>query len=675
MYLLIVFLPLLSFFLTGLLGWFFGRKESCFLSIFCILIACICSILIFYEILISQSKVTIQLYNWLDFGLLTISIGFLYDSLVAVMLIIITFISFFVHVYSMGYMQSDPYLPRFISFLSLFTFFMIMLVTADNFLQLFFGWEGVGVCSYLLINFWHTRILANKAAIKAMIINRIADVFFIFAILLIAAHFKTLDYLIVFDLIHLFKDKIIFFFGIKFNLINLICFFLFIGAIGKSAQIGLHVWLPDAMEGPTPVSALLHAATMVTAGVFLIVRNCVIFEHCEFILFLLILFGGLTSLFFAMVAVFQYDIKKIIAYSTCSQLGLMFVACGLSFYHVAIFHLFNHAFFKALLFLGAGSVIHASIDEQDIRFMGFLVKTLPLTYISFVIGSLSIIGVPFLTGFYSKDMILDLSYSNYILDGFFIYFMLITSAFFTVIYSLRLLIFVFFMRNGFKHILVSQESNWMMLFSLICLAILSIFSGYLFNDIFIGNGTFFWNNTLFFINRNSYIEIELISPFIKNLPLIFFILGFFLCFLVIWIFSNKHLNKNVLRILINLQYFFYNAGFFNFFYNEILIYSYNKAYIVPAKLVDKGYLEYLGPYGLYKIFRFCSYFLRNYSPSFIFLSIFLFFFSLTLILTLIIIHVQILVFLNQNFDLILFLIFLIIYEISKHLNININDKN
>jgi len=249
--------------------------------------------------------------------------------------------------------------------------------------------------------------------------------------------------------------------------------------------------LPDAMEGPTPVSALLHAATMVTAGVFLIVRNCVIFEHCESILFLLILFGGLTSLLFAIVAVFQYDIKKIIAYSTCSQLGLMFVACGLSFYHVAIFHLFNHAFFKALLFLGAGSVIHTVIDEQDIRFMGFLVRVLPITYVSFVIGSLSIIGIPFFTGFYSKDMILDLAFSSYILDSYFIYFMLITSAFFTTIYSLRLLFFVFFAQNGGKHLLFVQENNIFMLFCLVNLAILSIFCGYIFNDIFIGNGTNF----------------------------------------------------------------------------------------------------------------------------------------------------------------------------------------
>jgi NADH-quinone oxidoreductase subunit L len=617
--------------------------------------------------LMSQSIVLITLYNWLNFGLLTIEIGFLFDPLVSVMLIIITFISFFVHIYSIGYMNLDPYLPRFISFLSLFTFFMIILVTANNYLQLFFGWEGVGVCSYLLINFWHTRILANKAAIKAMIINRIADVFFIFAILLILVHFKTLDYLIVFDLIHLLNEKRVFFFGIYFNLLNLICFFLFLGAIGKSAQIGLHVWLPDAMEGPTPVSALLHAATMVTAGVFLIVRNCVIFEYCDFILFLLIIFGGLTSLFFAIVAVFQYDIKKIIAYSTCSQLGLMFVACGLSLYQVAIFHLFNHAFFKALLFLGAGSLIHAAMDEQDIRFMGFFAKTLPLTYVSFMIGSLSIIGFPFLTGFYSKDMILELSFNCYILDGYFIYFMLITSAFFTTIYSLKLVFFVFFANNGFKHIIYAKENNIYMLFPLVCLGLLSIFCGYIFSDIFIGNGTYFWNNTIFTKNKISYIELEFISPLIKNLPFIFFVFGFISSVFFIKIISNMKLNfssKNLifLNILKKLQFFFFNAGFFNFFYNEIFVFSYKKSYAIPAKLVDKGYLEYFGPYGLYKAFRLCSYSLRKYTPSFIFLSIFLFLFFVILILTFMIMHVNILVALNQNFDLVLFLIFLFVIK-------------
>jgi proton-translocating NADH-quinone oxidoreductase chain L len=321
------------------------------------------------------------------------------------MLLIITGISFFVHLYSIGYMSHDPHICRFMSFLSLFTFFMLMLVTADNFVQMFISWEGVGLCSYLLINFWFTRVLANKAALKAMIMNRIADVFFVLGIIFIILTFKTSDYLVVFNLIDFVKGDFIIFLNYKINKLTLICFFLFIGGVGKSAQLGLHTWLPDAMEGPTPVSSLLHAATMVTAGVFLLLRASPIFEYAPFILTFVLIIGGFTTFFSAIIGVFQYDIKKIIAYSTCSQLGYMFFSCGLSNYQVAIFHLFNHAFFKALLFLSAGSIIHAMFDEQDMRRMGGLLNFLPFTYFAIFIGSLAIMGFPFLTGFYSKDLV------------------------------------------------------------------------------------------------------------------------------------------------------------------------------------------------------------------------------------------------------------------------------
>lgn len=300
---------------------------------------------------------SIKLYDWVVLGELNLSIGFLFDSLTSLMLIIITLISLFVQIYSIEYMSHDPYLPSFMSYLSLFTFFMLILVAADNFLLLFLGWEGVGVCSYILINFWYTRILANKAALKAMIMNRIADVFFIFALVLLILYFKSVNYILIFHLMPFFLNEIISFFGFNLKLIDVIAFFILIGAIGKSAQIGLHTWLPDAMEGPTPVSALLHAATMVTGGVFLVIRCSPIFEYSNIILCLMTLIGGITAFFCALIAIYQYDIKKVIAYSTCSQLGYMFFSCGLSNYHLAIFHLFNHAFFKALLFLGAGSII------------------------------------------------------------------------------------------------------------------------------------------------------------------------------------------------------------------------------------------------------------------------------------------------------------------------------
>lgn len=343
-------------------------------------------------------------------------------------------------------MEHDPFLPRFLSFLSLFTFFMLVLVTADNLVQLFLGWEGVGLCSYLLINFWYTRILANKAAIKAMLMNRIADVFFVFAVCLCFLSLGSCDYLVLF--LHP-----------SFTSMDLLCLFLFIGAIGKSAQLGFHTWLPDAMEGPTPVSSLLHAATMVTAGVFLVVRCSPLFESTSFLLPLLALFGGLTAFFSAFVALFQWDLKKVIAYSTCSQLGYMFLACGFSFYSVALFHLFNHAFFKALLFLSAGAVIHALGDEQDMRKMGGLARFLPFTLTAMLFASLAIMGFPFLTGFYSKDLILEWLLASYQVNGFFLYSLALGAAFLTATYSFRLLHFVFFYDVQYARQVVPQESH------------------------------------------------------------------------------------------------------------------------------------------------------------------------------------------------------------------------
>lgn len=330
MYIIIICLPLISFLLISLGGFYFGRQGSIVIGCIGLFISFLFSLFAFYEVVLCQSPVTLLLWNWIIIDSFKIQFGLLFDSLTCLMLLIITTISMFVHFYSAGYMSEDPHITRFMSYLSLFTFFMLVLVTSDNFLQLFIGWEGVGLCSFLLINFWYGRFLANKAALKAMIVNRISDVIFILAIVLILLSFKTLDYVIVFDLVHFFIDDHIFFFGFCLNKIDLICFFLMVGCVGKSAQLGLHVWLPDAMEGPTPVSALLHAATMVTAGVFLIIRCSHFFEYSSIILSLISLLGGLTAFFFSIVGVFQYDIKKIIAYSTSSQLGYMFFICGFS---------------------------------------------------------------------------------------------------------------------------------------------------------------------------------------------------------------------------------------------------------------------------------------------------------------------------------------------------------
>lgn len=385
----------------------------------------------------------------------------MFDSLTVSMFVVVNTVSALVHTYSVFYMEKDAHLTRFMSYLSLFTFFMLILVSADNFIQLFLGWEGVGLCSYLLINFWFSRVQANKAALKAIIMNRVGDFGLTFAILLIFFYFKSVDFGVVFLLAPILSD---FFFTINFNLffltlncnihvMSFICFFLFVGAVGKSAQVGLHTWLPDAMEGPTPVSALIHAATMVTAGVFLIIRCSPLFEYAPGILTIMVFIGAITSFFAATVGVVQNDIKKIIAYSTCSQLGYMVFVCGFSGYSVSFFHLVNHAFFKALLFLSAGAVIHSLSNEQDIRRMGGLAKILPLTYSLFLVGSLALVGFPFLSGFYSKDFILEVAYSQYTLSGHFVFWLGTITASLTSFYSFRLIYFVFFNNTNIINVL------------------------------------------------------------------------------------------------------------------------------------------------------------------------------------------------------------------------------
>jgi proton-translocating NADH-quinone oxidoreductase chain L len=359
------------------------------------------------------------------------------------MLVMVTIVSGSVHFYSIGYMRDDVSISRFISYLSLFTFFMFILVTGDNFVQLFLGWEGIGLCSYLLISFWNSRVQANKSALKALILNRIGDFGFLCGLVLIFYFFRSVDFTIVFTLAPFFSDIYFIFLGFEFSFLDTVCFFLFLGSMGKSAQIGLHTWLPDAMEGPTPVSALIHAATLVTAGVFLIIRCSPLFELAPCTLFFILLIGGLTAFFAATVAITQDDIKKVIAYSTCSQLGYMVFICGLSSYNIAIFHLINHAFFKALLFLGAGSVIHAMSGEQDMRKYGQLVKLTPYTYNMLFVGCLALVGFPFLSGFYSKDLILEMAFSNYSINGIFIHWLGSVSAGLTAFYSFRVLYYTF----------------------------------------------------------------------------------------------------------------------------------------------------------------------------------------------------------------------------------------
>jgi len=496
-------------------------------------------------------------------------------------------------------MRHDPHSPRFLSYLSLFTFFMLILVSANNFLQIFVGWEGVGLCSYLLINFWFTRIQANKAAIKAIVVNRIGDFGLALGIFCIYTCFDSLDYSVVFAACP-FASNLSFFFFYEFNSLNLIGFLLFVGAVGKSAQLGLHTWLPDAMEGPTPVSALIHAATMVTAGVFLLGRCSPLLEYANTCTQLIIFVGACSAFFASTTGLVQNDIKKVIAYSTCSQLGYMIFACGTSHYHLAVYHLANHAFFKALLFLGAGSVIHGMCDEQDMRKIGGLRRLLPFTYAIIIIGSLSLIGFPFLSGFYSKDAILEVALAKYSNTGHFAYVLGTLSAFLTAFYSIRLVYLCFLSYpNGYKSVIFNaHESPSLISFPLGILAIPSIFIGYLFKDAFFGFGTSFWNNAIY-THPYATLDFEFLSTSAKLLPVILSILGGAFAYLI-YVYRSKSLfNYKFSYLGRNLYTFLNRKWFFDKVYNDfvnqfVLDLSYHTTY----KVVDRGIIEIAGPHGL-----------------------------------------------------------------------------
>ena len=502
----IIFLPLIAAITAGFFGRFIGDRNSEILTSLLVSISAILSIYVFYEVIANNYQENIVIAKWIRSGSLDVNWSINIDPLSSVMLVVVTLVSSLVHIYSIGYMSHDPHKPRFMAYLSLFTFAMLMLVTSDNFIQLFFGWEGVGLCSYFLIGFWFKKESANAAAIKAFVVNRVGDFGFALGIFLIFYLFGTVNYNDVFQQIPTITDTNLNFLGLEIGAINLICFLLFIGAMGKSAQIFLHTWLPDAMEGPTPVSALIHAATMVTAGVFLVVRCSPIYEYSPIILNLITIIGMTTAFFAATVALVQTDIKKIIAYSTCSQLGYMFFAAGVGAYNVAMFHLFTHAFFKALLFLGSGSVIHAFKDEQNINHMGAVWKKLPYTYALMIIGTLALTGLPFLSGFYSKDAIIEFAYLKGNTAGYYAAGVGIVTAFLTSIYSWRLIFKTFHGEYNNKSIKIEEthESPLVMLIPLIILSIGAIFAGFLFKDLFISHDTNnFWAQSIFFLEPLS----------------------------------------------------------------------------------------------------------------------------------------------------------------------------
>ena len=605
MYLILVFLPLISSVLAGLFGRYLGPKGASIITVLLLISTFLSSIFIFYEVALIGCPVYIKLMPWISSELLNTDWGFLFDTLTVTMCCIVTFVSSLVHLYSTEYMYHDPHLPRFMSYLSLFTFFMLILVTADNYVQMFVGWEGVGLCSYLLINFWFTRIQANKAAIKAMVLNRIGDFGLVLGILIMFVKYKAVDYATVFALTPLFVNHNFIFLNIHFNLIDIIGFLLLIGAIGKSAQLGLHTWLPDAMEGPTPVSALIHAATMVTAGVFLIARSSPIYEYTPFILKVITILGACTAFFAATVGLLQNDLKRVIAYSTCSQLGYMVFACGLSNYSVGVFHLANHAFFKALLFLGAGSIIHAVADEQDMRKMGGLKNLVPFTYSMMVIGSLALIGFPFLTGFYSKDVILEVAYGKYTAEGHFSYVLGSVGAFLTAFYSTRLLYLTFLSSpNGYKSILCSAyDSSYQICISLAILSIPSMFIGFYTKDMIIGLGTDFWGNSIYVLPKNmNMIDAEFINHSFKILPVVLSIMGAITSF-ILYTFSSKLLFQLKISFFGKKIYNFLNKKwFFDKVYNEYMAQFFFKfGYNTSYKIIDRGVFEIFGPMGLSSI--------------------------------------------------------------------------
>ena len=602
MYLLIVFLPLIGSFFAGLLGRYLGSWGAAVVSTSCLFLSFLISLFAFYEVGLIGCFVYIKLALWIKSEVLNVNWGFMFDSLTVVMCIVVTFVSCCVHLYSTEYMSHDPHLARFMSYLSLFTFFMLILVTADNFIQMFVGWEGVGLCSYLLINFWFTRIQANKAAIKAMILNRIGDFSLIIGIMLIFIYFKAIDYATIAVITPFLKTKIVNFLNMEIHLLSAICLFLFIGAIGKSAQLGLHTWLPDAMAGPTPVSALIHAATMVTAGVFLLARSSFLYEHVPNVLNVVIAIGALTAFFASTTGLVQNDLKRVIAYSTCSQLGYMVFACGLSNYPVGIFHLSNHAFFKALLFLSAGSVIHAINDEQDMRKMGGLKHLVPFTYSMMVIGSLALIGFPFLTGFYSKDLILEVAFGKYTFLGYFSYALGTLGAFCTAFYSTRLLYLTFLSKpTGYKQIIGSaQDSGPQILIALSCLSIPSILIGYYSKDMIVGVGSNFFNTAVITQMQNfNLFDAEFIPTFYKVLPVNLSLLGFASAF-ILYNFQSNILLKVKTSVWGKKIYVFFNRKwFFDKIYNEYVGQFFFKfGYSISYKFIDRGIFEILGPTGL-----------------------------------------------------------------------------
>jgi len=595
MYLAIIILPLLGSIASGFFGRKIGVSGSQIITCTAVIMTTVFAVVAFFEVGLNNIPVSIELFRWIDSESLYVSWGFHFDSLTVSMLIPVLIVSSLVHIYSIGYMSHDPHIQRFFSYLSLFTFMMLILVTADNYLLMFVGWEGVGVCSYLLVAFWYSRIAANQSSLSAFLTNRVGDCFLTVGMFAILWSFGNLDYATVFSLAPYMNE----------NVVTIIGICLVIGAMAKSSQVGLHVWLPMAMEGPTPVSALIHAATMVTAGVYLLMRSSPLIEYSSVVLMICLWLGAITTVFSSLIGLYQQDIKKVIAYSTMSQLGMMVIAVGLSSYGIALFHLVNHAFYKALLFLGAGAVIHAVADNQDFRRYGGLRAFLPLTYSVMLIASLSLVAFPFMTGFYSKDFILESAYGQYYFSGTVVYIIATIGAMFTTLYSVKVLYLTFLTNpNGplinYKN---AHEGDIFMSLPLMILAVFSIFFGFVTKDMFIGLGSGFFSDNALFIHPSHEIMLDTefgVATLFKLLPLMFTISLSVLAILLSEFLSTTLISFKLSRTGYNIFSFFNQRFLIELFYNRFVTGTILKLGGQTTKVLDKGSVEYIGPYGLEK---------------------------------------------------------------------------
>jgi len=609
MYILPVFLPFLSFILLFFFGFVLKKTIANFIASLLLGFSLSISIFIFYEVAILGIPYELNFFNWFAIDYLDISWIFLYDTLTSSMCLVIFTVSFCAHIYSIEYMSEDPYQTRFMSYLSLFTFFMAILITSENVIQLFVGWEGVGICSYLLINFWYTRMQANKSALLAVFLNKVGDITLMISISILLVYFKTVSFYVLYNFftIDMFE---LFYLDLTF-----LGALLVIAAVGKSAQLGLHLWLPEAMEGPTPVSSLIHAATMVTAGIFLILRMSFLFNTIPDILITIFFWGALTSLFSSLIGIMQSDLKKVIAYSTCSQLAYMFAACGLTAFNFSFFHLFSHAFFKALLFLTAGYIIHTIYNEQDIRGMCAMSQFLPSASIFFTIGSIALTGVPFFSGFYSKEKIIDLlgksSWTTLFTntqDEYYVYFMAnfieYITVFFSIFYSVKLFILVF--QNKKQNnisLLPYHYSQFYIIVSLFLLFFFTMYIGYVFSDFFIGASSLGFKHSLFIdilqIQENSVTVIGLYNLEFNTLFnnfLIVFVLFYFVLISDLYIYSedfiNDFFNIDIAGLFFS-RLFMHKFIYIQFLLDSCSMHSYRQSLELAYKRLDKGIFDIL----------------------------------------------------------------------------------